>query len=380
MKNCPRCGAKLEPNSKFCPQCGLDLTKAENEQAKPQRRPSKIRKICLTIAAYVVAIAAAIALFFVLQSSLAGHTPLNNNPKRQDPIAQYLHKTKITPKEMMALALVYAHKKSKNDNWNAAYDQAQEGKLDIATYHEYSFGNYSFKAPTDGAIYLTSPQTGCIISNIKEPLDSKVTFINSDTGPEKSISLKKLVTEVLNLSSKNDLNKLNKGVALGSGSSNSEAQNNSEDKLSWNDEKEQKLAEFMSEFCKNMKQKYQEYTGDKELKTLSGEEYPSVFHQFTFRLYSDSSKDTQRIDIQWDPRLKTDAEYKVVSIFNCNVGAPEAHITYLFCVNDNQPIVLVDQTTNGDDIRVKPTANTDVSGAFANIITGKEANYHPDND
>lgn len=30
----------------------------------------------------------------------------------------------------------------------------------------------------------------------------------------------------------------------------------------------------------------------------------------------------------------------------------EQHITYLFCVHDNHPIVLVDQTTNGNYIAV----------------------------
>ncbi|MDY5961439.1 MAG: DUF4767 domain-containing protein [Lactobacillus amylovorus] len=47
-------------------------------------------------------------------------------------------------------------------------------------------------------------------------------------------------------------------------------------------------------------------------------------------MYSDNSKKTETINISWDPSLKKDYDYHVVSIFNCNVGNPEQHITYLF--------------------------------------------------
>ena len=50
----------------------------------------------------------------------------------------------------------------------------------------------------------------------------------------------------------------------------------------------------------------------------------------------------------------------------------EQHITYLFCVQDNHPIVLVDQTTNGNYIAVKETANKDVKSGFADIINGDD--------
>lgn len=50
----------------------------------------------------------------------------------------------------------------------------------------------------------------------------------------------------------------------------------------------------------------------------------------------------------------------------------EQHITYLFCVHDNHPIVLVDQTTNGNYIAVKETANKDVKSGFADIINGDD--------
>lgn len=375
MKNCPRCGAKLDPNSKFCPQCGLDLAKAQKKQFKPAKKQSQVRKICLSIAAWVIAIAAVVTLFLVVQSSLGQHGPATNSTsssQNQDPLASYLHGTKISPQKLVALAVAYAHKKFKNSDWDAVYSEARQGNLSVTKYGQASLGNYSFQAPKDGAIYLVSPSAGCIISDTEDLIKSKVTFIDSDKGTEKAISLKNLAMEIFNNSSKKELKQLNGNITFQDASS--QSKNTSSDKLSWNDDKEAKLAEFMAGFGKKMKQKYQEYTGDKELKTLSGEEYPAILSQMPFRLYSDDSNDTQKIDIEWDPSLKSDAEYKVVSIFNCNVGAPEAHITYLFCVHDNQPVALVDQTTNGNDVRVKPTANSDVSSAFANIIEGEDAN------
>ena len=68
--------------------------------------------------------------------------------------------------------------------------------------------------------------------------------------------------------------------------------------------------------------------------------------------------------------MKKDYDYHIVSIFNCNVGNPEQHITYLLSVHDGQPVALVDQTTNGSDCMVKKTVNQEVRTAFANIYDG----------
>ena len=146
-------------------------------------------------------------------------------------------------------------------------------------------------------------------------------------------------------------------------------------KLSWNDSKEEKLSDFMSDFGDKMDQDYDEYIGDEQLKTRAGEEYPDIFKDGKMKLVDDSDKDadeSESIDIGWDPELKKKYDYQVVSIFNYNDDDAEQHITYLFCVHDNQPIVLVDQTTNGNYIAVKETANKDVKSVFADIINGDD--------
>lgn len=138
----------------------------------------------------------------------------------------------------------------------------------------------------------------------------------------------------------------------------------------WSSDQEAQLASFMNRFGTKMKQKYKEYNGQESIETLAGEKYPDDFNNRTFKMYSDNSKKTETINISWDPSLKKDYDYHVVSIFNCNVGNPEQHITYLFSVHDGQPVALVDQTTNGSDCMVKETANQEVRTAFANIFEG----------
>ena len=93
----------------------------------------------------------------------------------------------------------------------------------------------------------------------------------------------------------------------------------------WSSDQEAQLASFMNRFGTKMKQKYKEYNGQESIETLAGEKYPD-----DFKMYSDNSKKTETINIGWDPSLKKDYDYHVVSIFNCNVGNPEQHITYLF--------------------------------------------------
>lgn len=58
-------------------------------------------------------------------------------------------------------------------------------------------------------------------------------------------------------------------------------------------------------------------------------------------------------------------DYKVVAIYNH--GNYEFHITYFFAFYNGQPVVLVDQTTNGDRIRAKVTNNQKLKAYFTRI-------------
>lgn len=71
----------------------------------------------------------------------------------------------------------------------------------------------------------------------------------------------------------------------------------------------------------------------------------------------------------------------MVAIYNHDSDrAPlEGHITYFFSFHDGKPIVLVDETTNGDKVMVKEIANQDLINGFNSIANGQNASM-PDKD
>lgn len=144
----------------------------------------------------------------------------------------------------------------------------------------------------------------------------------------------------------------------------------------WTNSQEDKLADFMDDFGDKMDQDYDQYDGDASdgITNAGGISYPDAFHDDDFRLNGN------RINIGWDPSLRKDYDYHVVSIFNYDgtKGAnddeddDDAHITYLFAVHNGHPVALVEQTpSDDDDVEVKETANHDVRTAFANIYENK---------
>ena len=72
----------------------------------------------------------------------------------------------------------------------------------------------------------------------------------------------------------------------------------------------------------------------------------------------------------------------MVAIYNHDSDrAPlEGHITYFFSFHDGKPIVLVDETTNGDKVMVKETANQDLINGFNSIANGQNASMPDKNN
>lgn len=429
MKYCPKCGAKLSVQDKFCDHCGADVSgvpaagqnnlrrqipqmqpapQAINNQPNMGKRPSKkpqskidknrkIRNNCLIIAACVLFLAAAGMIFFTLQS--------NNQNADQAAFAQtakslgFEKVDKLSPKDTAGLAISYAHMHFKDDpSWDKAFDDAENGDLHIKALPEYEFGDYRVKAPRDGMVYVLDPDTGYVVSDVHNVSNSKVTYI-SRKGRSKSVFFPTLAKKVSHSLTKQRVQRIVHQVYVGdengneidsdedessrdssSSESNSDEDSNSSDEdVSWSDDKEEELADFMDSFGKKMKQDYEEYNGDDSIKTDAGETYPDDFDDRTFKLYSDDDKDGKKIDIGYDPDLeKDDYDYHVVAIFNADVGNPEQHITYFFCVYDNEPVVLVDQTTNGNDCMVKETDNKDLKSSFAKILTSKDSDSDED--
>ena len=132
----------------------------------------------------------------------------------------------------------------------------------------------------------------------------------------------------------------------------------------WDVSKQAKLNIFFNSWAKTMKQTYEKYNGHDQIKTLAGEEFPKDFDNVAVN--------GQKATLAYHPNGKGDSDYNVVAIYNYNKGNPEQHITYFFAFHNNHPIVLVDQTTNGDMIQAKETENKDLINGFNSIAIGRD--------
>lgn len=133
----------------------------------------------------------------------------------------------------------------------------------------------------------------------------------------------------------------------------------------WDDTKQDKLDNFFDAWAKTMKQSYDKYDGDGQIETAAGEKFPQDFDKVKVN--------GNKASLAYHPNGEGDADYNVVAIYNYDKGEAASHITYFFAFHDNQPIVLVDETTNGDYVQTKETANQDLIHGFADIAAGKNA-------
>lgn len=286
MKYCPKCGAKLSPNDKYCDHCGTYIAAKKPVQnitpqtnmnssvantkapvsASSSNKNSRIRRNCLIVAACVVLLAAGGTVFFTLQSeNQANALPFIGKSKTAsfDDTAKSLGFTdkKMSPKDMAGLSISFAHMHFPDDSdWEEAFDDAEDGNLNVQSYPKYDFGDYEVEAPSEGAVYVVSPKVGYVVSDVDHPEQAKVTFV-SDKGQGKSVDLPSLTRQVQSKSSKADVQKVVKRVYItkkstikssdaDSESNDDSKENNSDGKVSWNEDKENQLAEFMDSLAR----------------------------------------------------------------------------------------------------------------------------------
>ncbi len=128
----------------------------------------------------------------------------------------------------------------------------------------------------------------------------------------------------------------------------------------WNNQKNEQLASFMQKWGPTMHQSYEQYDGQNELKVSTGITYPEGL--------SKELVEGQSGLIGWAPSGKGDYEYNVVAIYNHDGTEPPLpnRITYFFAFHNGKPVVLVDQSNNGDP-DCHPTTNTDLESNFERI-------------
>lgn len=149
------------------------------------------------------------------------------------------------------------------------------------------------------------------------------------------------------------------------------SESNTNDSNVWNSDKQDKLDDFFDEWADTMDQEYDKYDGSGQIKTAAGEEFPKDFNRVQVN--------GKKVSIAYEPDGRGNNEYNVVAIYNYDKDQGASHITYFFAFHDGQPIVLVDETTNGDYVQAKETANKDLINGFNAIAAGKDASM-PDLD
>lgn len=148
------------------------------------------------------------------------------------------------------------------------------------------------------------------------------------------------------------------------GSASSSMTSHHDDAL-WNKQKDAQLEAFMKQWGPTMNQSYEKYDGQNDLKVSVGGYYPTDLKR---ELVND-----QPGLIGWAPTGKGNYEYNVVAIYNHDGTEPPLpnRITYFFAFHNGKPVVLVDQSRDGDP-RCQPTKNADVQRNFERIAEENE--------
>ena len=140
-------------------------------------------------------------------------------------------------------------------------------------------------------------------------------------------------------------------------SNSSDSSSNSND--GWNSSKQAKFDNFFDNWADGMDQDYTKVNNNGTFKAGPAE-YPAAFDKFDV--------DGEPVTIGMSRDGSGNKDYNVVAVYNH--GNYEFHITYFFAFHNGQPVVLVDQTTNGDRIEAKVTDNKKLREGFARIAQG----------
>lgn len=128
----------------------------------------------------------------------------------------------------------------------------------------------------------------------------------------------------------------------------------------WTTAKDQKLATFIEQWEKTMDQHYVKYNGHDDLKTNVGGVYPSGLTKEVM--------DGQRGVVGWSADGKGQYPYNVVALYYYTPTSQGTlgGILYGFAFHNGQPIVLVNQSTNGESTWTE-TKNEQLKTAFTEI-------------
>ncbi|PIO82033.1 DUF4767 domain-containing protein [Pediococcus damnosus] len=135
----------------------------------------------------------------------------------------------------------------------------------------------------------------------------------------------------------------------------------------WNKTKEQKLAKFMQTWQSEMGQTYKgTYNGEKP--NHLGYVFPDVIKNG--QLDGKVKWGSRKINLTWSTNGENGNEFQIVAVATGGKPGTNFPTSYLFCIHNKRPVVLMTQTTNGNTLEVQDTQNGDLQAGFAGIVTG----------
>ncbi|WP_429970282.1 DUF4767 domain-containing protein [Fructilactobacillus sp. Tb1] len=160
-----------------------------------------------------------------------------------------------------------------------------------------------------------------------------------------------------------------------SSTSNTSSSNNDNSAV-WNSSKDKMLQNFMASWGSDMHQNY-DYFNPANQDNYMGYKFPDAFSKGTVRVNG------SKVSIGWSDNGSGNNDYNVVAIFSDfdsdrGKGNTVSPHLYLFAIHDGQPVALVTQQNQGNSenaVYFKPTANSNVSTQFANIVNNNQMTY-----
>src|SRR5699024_10525046 len=179
----------------------------------------------------------------------------NKSEKMAEKIG-YSPNKKMSSKNMAGFTIAYAHMHFQDDtDWDEVFGKAENGELNIASYPEYTFGDYDVKAPAGGIVYVVSPDIGYVVSDLDDPNKAQLTFGNNPKGAGKPVDFHVLAQTVASGAQKTDALSYSTNVVVldhdnSTKDSSTDTKQNSVDSKSetWPDTKAEKLEDCMDNF------------------------------------------------------------------------------------------------------------------------------------
>lgn len=136
----------------------------------------------------------------------------------------------------------------------------------------------------------------------------------------------------------------------------------------WNQTKTRQLARFMANWQSQMKQSYQGTYNDEKPDHL-GNVFPKALKDGGLNGHVKWGEQT--VNLTWSTNGENGNAFQVVAVATGGGKQRKSFpTTYFFCLYNQQPVVFMTQTTNGNDLDIQDTQNSALQAGFAKIVTG----------